>query len=127
MYSIAFPRMFANNRTLLLKDHEATLSNLRLLLASDKGALFGDPYYGSIIKRLLFNQADNILKDILIDGIYTCILTFMPQIRIARNNIDITIKDSAVYAHITCTNLIDYQTDMYDIKLTDYDTTENIS
>ena len=41
MYSINFPKMFTSSRTLLLEDHAATLSNLKLLLASDRGGLFG--------------------------------------------------------------------------------------
>ena len=40
MYSIAYPNMFTTSRTLLAKDHEATMNNLKLLLRSDKNALF---------------------------------------------------------------------------------------
>ena len=34
------------------KDKEATLSNLKLLLGSSKMSLFGDPYYGTNLKKL---------------------------------------------------------------------------
>ena len=47
MYSINFPKMFTSAKTLLVEDHDAILSNLKLLLASDRTALFGDPYYGT--------------------------------------------------------------------------------
>ena len=46
MYSIGFPEMFSSAGTRLVEDREATMSNLRLLLASWKNSLFGDPYFG---------------------------------------------------------------------------------
>ena len=46
MYSLAFPDMFSISRTKLVKDHEATSSNLLLLLNTvTRGCLYGDPYY----------------------------------------------------------------------------------
>nr|DAU00316.1 MAG TPA: lysozyme [Bacteriophage sp.] len=48
------------------------------MLKSTKSSLFGDPYYGTNIKKLLFNQNDSVLVDILIDDIYVAILDFMP-------------------------------------------------
>lgn len=118
MYSINFPSMFTNSRTLLLKDKDAIKSNLRLLFLSDRSALLGDPYYGTIIKRLIFNQNDVILRDILIDEIYTCILTFMPQLSVERKNIIITSRNENLYASITYTYLPDNQVDLYEINLT---------
>lgn len=113
--------MFTSSRTLLLEDHAATLSNLKLLLASDRGGLFGDPYYGTILKRFIFDQNDLIVKDLIIDAIYSAIITFMPQISIERNNITITSDETDVYASIYCINIIDYETDMYNINLTSSD------
>ena len=121
MYSINFPKMFTSSKTLLLEDHAATLSNLKLLLASDRGGLFGDPYYGTILKRFIFDQNDLIVKDLIIDAIYSAIITFMPQISIERNNITITSDETDVYASIYCINIIDYETDMYNINLTSSD------
>ena len=112
MYSVAFPKMFNSSRTILYKDHEATLSNLKLLLESSRTSLFGDPYFGTDLKKYLFEQNDSILKDLLIDEIYTTILTFMPQLKLNRNDIIITTDDVDVFATIQCVNLIDYQTDM---------------
>ena len=76
--SIQFPKMFNRTSANTVEDHEATSQNLRLLLLSDKTSLFGDPYYGTILKRLMFNQNDIVLQDIVIDAIYTAILQFMP-------------------------------------------------
>ena len=119
MYSIAFPRMFDSAYTLLYDDHDATLSNLKLLLASERTSLLGDPYFGNILKRIVFEQNNAILVDIIIDEIYTSILTFMPQIKLTRKDITVTSNGVDVFAHIKGVNLIDYQTDMFTISLTD--------
>lgn len=118
MYSIAFPNMFNSARTLLYKDHEATLSNLKLLLYSERTSLLGDPYFGVILKRILFELNNNVLRDIIIDEIYTSILTFMPQIKLNRSDIIVTSNGVDVYVEIRGLNLIDYQTDMFNICLT---------
>ena len=53
MYSIKFPDMLSSTSTNLVKDNEAVMSNLKLILTSDKYHLFGDLYFGTSLKRLL--------------------------------------------------------------------------
>lgn len=118
MYSLAFPKMFEGNSVKLYEDHEATASNLKLLILSTRTELFGDPYYGTSLKRALFEQSDHIIIDLLIDDIYTSILTFMPQLYLTRNDIQITSDDSDVFVNIKCVNRLDYQTDLFNINLT---------
>lgn len=120
MYSVSFPNIFSGDgsRTLLMEDHEATLSNLRLVLLSTKNSLLGDPDFGSLLQRKLFEQDTPILKDLIIDDIYTTILTFMPQLVLKRTDISVTTDGVDVYATIKCTNLIDYELDTYTINLT---------
>lgn len=118
MYSLAFPNIFSNSNAKLISDHEATLSNLKLLLLSDRYSLFGDPYYGTNIKKLTFEQNNQIVRDLVIDDIYTAIITFMPQLLIKRNDITVTSNNANVYVNIKATNLIDYKTDLYNINLT---------
>ena len=121
MNSIAFPSIFKSTQTNIVKDHEATSQNLRLLLHSDRGGLFGDPYYGTILKQLMFEPNNYILRDIVIDAIYTVILQFMPQILVKRK--DITIVQSGVDIKVTikAVNMLDYQTDMYNVNLLNYE------
>jgi phage baseplate assembly protein W len=120
MYSIAFPNIFKNGvKTELLKDSDATKNNLKLLLNSERYSLFGDPYYGTALKRMIFEQNSFLLQDIIIDEIYTSILTFMPQIKIERKDISIFTDDYSVHALIKCVNLIDYTVNLYDINLTE--------
>ena len=81
MKSMAFPSMFNSNSTKIKKDLDATKQNTLLLLHSEKGELFGDPYFGIRLKRYLFEQNNFILKDILIDEIYTQLALFLPQLK----------------------------------------------
>lgn len=121
MYSLSFPEMFAKNgdRTLLSEDHKATFSNLKLVLSSTKDSLFGDPEFGSNLKRRLFEQDTPILRDLIIDDIYSTIITFMPQLSLKRSDITVDSDGVDIYATIKCTNLIDYELDTYTINLMD--------
>lgn len=121
MKSIAFPNIFTNSKTMLYNDREATVSNLKLMLLSNKTSLLGDPYFGTNLKAMLFEQGSTVLRDIVIDDVYTSILTFMPQIQLTRGNIDVEIDDTTVTITIRCVNKINFQTDLYTIKLTDGD------
>lgn len=119
MISIAFPDMLSNVRTNLVTDHEATSQNLILMLKSDRTSLLGDPYFGTLLKRMLYEQNSIVLQDLVIDELYTSIITFMPQIRLSRNDITLERVKENIYANIKCTNLLDYQVNLYKIKLTE--------
>lgn len=119
MLSLAFPNMFSNNTTLLVSDNEATLSNLRLLLGSDKFSLLGDPYFGTNLKQYIYEQSNTVFKDLLIDEIYVAIQTFMPQVYITRKDINIVSDQTKVYVEINCINKLTNVNNLYTIKLTD--------
>lgn len=121
MQSISFPKMFTNTTTRLLSDHEATVSNLRLLLLSEKNSLFGDPYFGTNIRKLIFEPNNVVLQDIVIDEIYTAILQFMPQVLVRRTDITIVQQGSDLFVTIRALNLLDYTTDLYNINLISYE------
>lgn len=118
MYSIGFPNMFNNTTTNVIKDREATTSNLKLMLLSDKKSLFGDPYYGTNLKSILFSQNNIVLKDIVIDDIYTSILTFIPQLILKRSDIEVNSNKQQIQAKIKAVNLLDQTNDLYNINLT---------
>lgn len=119
MYSIAFPNMFESSYTNLVQDHEATYQNLKVLLLSDTTMLLGDPYYGTPLRKVIYAQNDYIIRDLVIDAIYTSIQTFMPQLVLNRSDIQVTSDGDVIKVSIKATNLIDYTTNMYDITLTD--------
>lgn len=121
MNSIAFPIIFNNTSTKVVEDHAATAQNLQLLLLSDRGSFFGDPYYGTVIKQLIFEPNNYILRDIVIDAIYTVILQFLPQVLVNRRDITIVQKGADIFVTIKAINMLDYQTDMYNINLLNYE------
>ena len=119
MKSIQFPNMFSKMSTHVISDHAATSQNLKSLLLSERGELVGDPYFGVKLKRYLYDQNNYVLKDILIDELYTQIATFMPQLKIRRQDITIDQDDTTIYANIKATNQLDFTTNMYNIVLLD--------
>lgn len=119
MQSIAFPNIFSNMYTNTVEDKEATKQNLLLLLSSEKTSLFGDPYFGTTLKKVIYEQNTGILADLVIDALYTAIQQFMPQIYLQRKDIRIELRGRELYAKITYRNLIDYQLDSYTINLTE--------
>jgi len=119
MRSIKFPNMFSNTVTNIVEDYDATLQNLKMLLYSEKGELFGDPYYGTNLRKFLYDQNDAILRDLLIDDIYTAIATFMPQVKVNRKDIIITSDGAKITINIIALNRVNFQTDLYSIALLD--------
>ena len=119
MFSFAWPDIFSSTNINLNSDHEATLANLRLLLLSMRNSMFGDPYFGTNLKRLMFDQNNQILRDIIIDDIYTSIITFMPQLTLKRDDIKVISNKETIYITIKATNLLDFKTDLYTINMID--------
>jgi len=117
MRSISFPNMFSKTQTNLSYDYNATLQNLKMLLWSQKGELFGDPYFGTGIKKYMADQNDSLLRDILVDNIYTAIAMFMPQLYLTRKDINITSERNKVIVKIKAMNRVDYTTNLYNIIL----------
>ena len=117
MRSIAFPKMFNNASTNIIEDHDATESNLRLLLLSEKNELLGDPYFGIQLKRYFYEQNNSVMDTMLIDDIYTAIALFMPQLVVRRQDITLTHHDTELSVSIVGVNQLNFQVDSYDIVL----------
>lgn len=118
MISIKFPDMLSLNKVNLIYDNsEATLSNLRTLLHCDRNIMFGDPAFGSYAREYLFEQNDAMLREIIVDGIYTTIRRYMPQLSLTRSNITVTSDGHKVSANISCINNIDATVNNYNIDL----------
>lgn len=117
MKSIAFPNIFRTTSTNIVSDKEATASNLKLLLQSYKKELFGDPYFGTNLLKLFYEQNNIVLRDLVLDDIYVTIQTFMPQIDIDRKNISIVSDRYSMSVNIRCINKLDYSFEDYTIKL----------
>lgn len=126
MNSINFPQMFSGNSTIInneTNDNKNVLQALHLLLSSENGSLFGDPYFGIRLRKYFFEQNNYILRDILVDEIYTQIITFLPQIYLERKNIVINQQGSKLYVTISFKNRKNFQNNTYNLVL--FDSEEN--
>ena len=95
-----------------------------MILSSEKLSHFGDPYFGTRLKRALFEQPSHLIVDLMVDEIYTTIITFIPQIFLTRKDIKLTTDGTDLYATINYVYLPDNTSDLYTINLTQ--TAENI-
>lgn len=123
-----FPNMFKTNSSNIWKAtdyNKATKQSSVLLLNTERGELFGDPYYGLLFKQYLFEQNNLILRDAVIDIVYTQLVLFIPQLHIERQNIDI-IQDAEhgkLYCKFTAVSQIDFTNDNYTLIM--YDESNN--
>lgn len=122
MNSISFPKMFRSTSTIIKDDsHEATFQNILLVLGAEKGDFKFDPFFGIRLRAYLFNQNNYILRDIIIDEIYSQLKVFIPQLIIDRKDIKITIDKNKLYCNIKATNRVDFKLDTYNLVLFDGD------
>ena len=124
MRSFKFPNMFKSNSSQIWREDEynkATRQNVLLLLQSERGEFICDPYFGILLKHYMFNQNSYILKDMLIDTIYTQIAIFLPQVKVSRNDINLvsdTLKGK-LYCSFSGINQIDYTHNTFNLLLFD--------
>lgn len=122
MRTVKFPQIFTGNSTNVWKSSEhlqATKQSVKLLLKTERGELFGDPYYGLLFKHYLFDNNSWIIRDQLIDIIYSQLKLFISQLKIDRKDIEI-IQDrqkGTLYCTFRAVNMIDYTLDNYNIVL----------
>jgi len=124
MRSYKFPKMFRSNSSQIWREDEynkATKQNALLLLQSERGELICDPYFGILLKHYMFNQNSYVLKDMLLDTIYTQIAIFLPQIKIKRSSVDIVPDNlkGRLYCRFSGTNQIDYTHNTFNLLLFD--------
>lgn len=122
MRTLKFPKMFNSSSTNVWKNTDyikATNQSLLLLLQTERGELFGDPYFGIVLKKYLYDQNSYVLRDIIIDTIYVQLALFIPQIKVKRK--DITIVQNKMKGKLYCkfraVSQIDYTTDTYNLVL----------
>lgn len=118
MNAIKFPDMLNNNKANIIEGIEATAQNLKYLLLSNKLTLLGDPYFGANLQKLLYENNNVVLRDLVVDEIYTAISTFMPQIRVLRKNINVDSDGNRVIVEIKAQNLLDFSFAEYNVVLT---------
>jgi len=129
MRSIKFPNMFNTNSTNVWKENEyneATTQNTILVLHSERGELFSDPYFGLLIKHYMFDQNNYVLRDAIADMVYNQLAIFIPQVHVERKDIKIVQnkQKGLLYCAFHGTNQIDFQTNVYNLIL--FENTEAI-
>jgi len=122
--SIKFPKMFNTTSTNVWKSSEflkSTKQNTKLLLHCERGELIGDPYFGLLIRHFMFDQNNYVLRDQIIDMIYTQLAIFIPQVKVERKNINVfqDREKAKLYCEFTGINQIDYQPNTYQLVLFD--------
>lgn len=124
MRSIKFPKMFGPNFTRTWQANEynkATIQNMKLLVCTERGELFGDPYFGLLLKRYMYEQNNAILKEVLVDMLYTQLALFIPQVKIERK--DISVVQNQALGKVVCqfygTSQIDFTLNNYQLALFD--------
>ena len=117
--SLGFPEILNGAETTVIEGSKATLSNMRLFLASWKKSLFGDPYFGTNLKKFLYDQNNIVLQDLIIDDIYVSLTTYFPQIHLTRKDITLVSEGVGIYATINCINKLDGEPNLYQILLTE--------
>ena len=124
MRSIKFPRMFNTNSTRVWKPSEqlkATKQNTKLVLYSERGELIGDPYFGLMLRHFLFDQNNYVLRDQIIDMIYTQLAIFIPQVKVERKDVNVfqDREKAKLYCEFSGINQIDYSLNTYQLVLFD--------
>jgi phage baseplate assembly protein W len=114
--------MFNTNNTNVWGSNEyldATKQNAKLVLNTVRGELLGDPYFGVLLEQYLFDQNSYVLRDIIIDLIYTQLALFIPQIHIKRQDIEI-IQDKqkgTLICNFSGISQIDYTHNTFSLML----------
>lgn len=126
MRSIKFPQMFNTtaNGTRVWKDSEhqqATTQNTKLLLQCERGELIGDPYFGLLLKHFMFDPNSYVLRDQIIDMIYTQLAVFIPQVHVERRDISVyqDREKGKLYCSFSGVSQIDYTVNTYNLVLFD--------
>lgn len=117
MNAVKFPDMISVNQTNIVKDWEATKQNLLTLFHSYKKTLLGDPNFGVNLRKLLYESNNDILRDLVVDDLYTTIKSFMPQVKVTRSDIEVDSVGNSVIVNIRAQNRLDFSFDSYSLEL----------
>lgn len=118
MYSIAFPDIFNGSKVNLNKDYDAIKINLKSLLMSNRGGLYGDPHFGLNMKQILWDQACRpVVIELLKDEIFNAIYSYMPQVSITRDDIDVEVDGNVVHASINVKADSKIPSNLFNIKI----------
>ena len=117
MKSFSWPDIFKGGRVEIISDKDAIKSNLKLLLGAEKTGLFGDPGFGTLLKRYLYEQNTTVMQDLVREEIFDSIRRYAPQVRVDRSGIIIEKDKTTVYININYTYINETISDMFSIQI----------
>lgn len=96
--SIKHPNEFSmiTGKTTLVRELESVSQSIRLILLSERGELFGDPNYGSRLKRLLMEQMTPTLYDLIRNEIADSVNSQDTRVFINPEDIEVTEDNTTV-------------------------------
>lgn len=103
--SITHPKMFSliNGNTETDSLDISINRSIALILLTAKGEVFGNPDFGSDIRKFLFQNYTDSMRDLLIDEIVESISNWEDRIVINRSDISIEQDDLVLKIHISYT------------------------
>lgn len=103
--SITHPKIFSiiNGNTGLDTLSTSINRSISLILLTAKGEVFGNPEFGSDIRKYLFEYITDTTKELIIDEIMNSVSMWEPRIILERNNITIEQDDMTLKIHISYT------------------------
>ena len=117
MNSLDLSDMFNSSKTNILYDEDATRQNLELALLSSKKSLMGDPYFGTNLARLLYDNNDKILADLIVDNVEEAIVNFMPQLYVKRSDIKVYANKQRVFVRLKALNKLNGVSNTYNLSM----------
>lgn len=126
MNAVKFPEMISLNQTQIVKDLDATKQNLGCLLHSHKRTLLGDPNFGINLRKLIYESNNDILRDLVVDDLYVAIKSFMPQIKVLRQDIEVNSVGNSVVVSIRAQNRLDFSFASYNLELFNMEDYNNV-
>jgi len=121
--------MFNKSHINLEKDYDAIKQDLILLLGSNKGGLYGDPWFGTEIKSILWDQAhEDIAVRIIKEQIYESIYSYMSNnVTINPDDVIVNIIDNYVNVQINLSAYSNKENDMLNISLLNENNVDNLT
>ena len=103
--SITHPKMFSlnNGNTELDKLSSSINRSIALILLTAKGEAFGNPEFGSDLRKFLFEYITDITKELIADEIVNAVSQWEKRVVIDRSNITIEQDDMTLKITISYT------------------------
>lgn len=100
---ISFPQIFdiSTGKTMLKSGRESINQCIGLIVQTLVGELFGDPAFGSRVRALIYDKANDDLPELLKEEIIKQVATYEKRVYMTSNDINILYEDNKVTVSIS--------------------------